>query len=373
MKNKTQKQHIIIIGAGVCGLAIGLELAKNNIHTTIYDKGEIGDGASNHSGGMLAAGIENEPSEASLWQLTRKSQEMWHDYAKEIETISGLNIDYRKEGTMMIATNQDDLKHVQFLYEYQQKLGVKLDFLSARDIQKQEPYLKTVGGMVCKDDHQVNSRLFIKALSTAFIKLGGRIHTHTPVSTIHTTNNTTTGIKLADGTIIEGDGVVVCAGVHSPLIKNIQTPLPVRPLKGQMLALQMDKNSPIINHVVWSPRSYLIPKSDGTLLIGATVEESGYNTENTAGGIYSLLESAWRCLPAVEDLPIKEMWASLRPTSQDDSPILGTLSPSNTYVATGHHRNGILLAPITAKIMADCILNNGKTAKEFASFSAERF
>jgi glycine oxidase len=146
----------------------------------------------------------------------------------------------------------------------------------------------------------------------------------------------------------------------------------VRPIKGQMLALRMDPAAPLLNHVVWAPGAYLVPRRDGRLLVGATVEEKGYDTALTAGGLLTLLEAAWRVVPAVEELPIDEMWVGHRPGSRDDAPILGEGPLAGLVYATGHHRNGILLTPITADAIAELVLD-GAADPAIRPFSIERF
>ena len=347
------KHHICIIGGGICGLAVAYALQQRGVHTTVFESASIGSGATDKSGGMLAGGIENEPSERNLWQLSQYAQSLWDTYARDLEHLSGVSIDYQTDGTMMVASTQDDLNTVRFLYEYQTKIGVEVEMLSARDIDKMEPHLKTVGGMWCKTDYQVHSVRLTTALATAIQKLGGDIFENTPVASIAHNNDSAHGVALADGTTHRCDSIVVCAGVHTPAILNPIMSVPIRPLKGQMLSLKMPHR--LINTVVWAPKTYLIPKLDGTLLIGATVEEQGFNDDNTAGGIYALLESAWRICPAIEDLAIDKIWVGHRPTARDDAPILGNTPLNNVYIASGHHRNGILLAPATGKIMADLI------------------
>ena len=147
---------------------------------------------------------------------------------------------------------------------------------------------------------------------------------------------------------------------------------PVRPVKGQMLALRMDPQTPLVRHVLCAPGVYLVPRRDGRLLVGATVEERGFDTTLTAGGILTLLEAAWRAVPAVEDLPIDELWVGHRPGSRDDAPILGPGPMASLIYATGHHRNGILLTPITADLIARLILD-GVTDPALAPFAIGRF
>jgi glycine oxidase len=146
----------------------------------------------------------------------------------------------------------------------------------------------------------------------------------------------------------------------------------VRPVKGQMLALRMDPGAPLLNHVVWMPKAYLVPRRDGRLLIGATVEERGFDDAITAGGIYGLLDAAWRAVPAIEELPIDEIWTGFRPGSRDDAPILGPSALDGLVLATGHHRNGILLTPITADAIAEHVLT-GRVPAAIRAFGPARF
>src|SRR5207248_10646381 len=147
---------------------------------------------------------------------------------------------------------------------------------------------------------------------------------------------------------------------------------PVRPIKGQMLAVQMDRAAPLLRHVLWLPRGYLVPRSDGRLLIGATVEERGFDTSLTAGGLLALIEGAWRAIPAIEELPVIETWVGFRPGSRDDAPMLGPSGLDGLVIATGHHRNGILLTPISAAVISAYILT-GQLPEIARPFSPERF
>jgi glycine oxidase len=168
--------------------------------------------------------------------------------------------------------------------------------------------------------------------------------------------------------------VVIAAGAWSRGIAGLPDALrpPVRPIKGQMLSLRMDAAAPLLNHVIWGPGIYLVPRRDGRLIAGATVEEKGFDTTLTAGGLLTLLEAAWRAVPAIEELPIDEMWVGHRPGSRDDAPILGPAAIDGLIYATGHHRNGILLAPVTADAIAGLVLD-GKLDPAVRPFGIERF
>src|SRR5262249_20204430 len=182
------------------------------------------------------------------------------------------------------------------------------------------------------------------------------------------------GVRLADGSEVTAGTVVIAAGAWSRGIGGVapaQRP-PVRPVKGQLLALRMDPAAPLIRHVIWAPNVYLVPRRDGRMILGATVEERGFDTSMTAGGILALLEAAWRVLPAIEELPVDEMWVGHRPGSRDDAPILGPGPVDGLVYATGHHRNGILLAPVTADAVARLVLD-GKTDPAIGPFGMDRF
>jgi glycine oxidase len=167
---------------------------------------------------------------------------------------------------------------------------------------------------------------------------------------------------------------VLAAGAWSREIGGIPPAYlpPVRPIKGQMLALQMDPAAPLLRHVVWLPRGYMVPRNDGRLVIGGTVEERGFDTSLTAGGILALLEGAWRAVPTIEELPIAETWVGFRPGSRDDAPMLGPSGIDGLVVATGHHRNGILLTPVTAALISAFVLT-GRLPENALPFSPERF
>jgi glycine oxidase len=179
---------------------------------------------------------------------------------------------------------------------------------------------------------------------------------------------------LSDGTEIAADAVVLAAGAWSRQVEGVGAEAlpPVRPIKGQMLALQMDAASPLIRHVIWGPNIYMVPRNDGRLILGATVEEKGFDTALTAGGVLALLEAAWRVVPAIEELPVAEMWVGHRPGSRDDAPILGPASVEGLVYATGHHRNGILLAPVTADAIA-ALVADGTVDEAIRPFGMERF
>jgi glycine oxidase len=325
---------------------------------------------------MLAGCAEAEPGDEALVTLGRVSQARWPAFAAELKQASGVDVGLRLEGTLVVALTSDDQARLSHQLTFQQKLGLPLQWISAAETRRREPHLagKLAGAVFSPKDTQVDNRKLAAALRIAAEAAGASIREHQEVKTISSDAGRVDGIVLADGTKVGADVVVLAAGAWSRSIDGLAPELrpPVRPIKGQMLALRMDPAAPLLTHVVWAPGAYLVPRLDGRLLVGATVEEKGYDTSLTAGGILTLLEAAWRVVPAVEELPIDEMWVGHRPGSRDDAPILGTGPIDGLIYATGHHRNGILLTPVTADAIAQLVLE-GAADPAIRPFGIERF
>lgn len=369
------KPSVAIIGGGVCGLGIGWRLAQAGCRVSVFERGQAGRGASWAAAGMLAANAETEPGEESLLPLTLASQKLWPGFAAELNAASGIDVEYRETGTLVAATNRDEAEQLRFTYEFQRDLGLAVEWLSGAEARKREPYLRSgiTGAVWAPEDHQVENRKLAEALQAAFAKTGGVLHENSPVTGIEVQADRAVGVRVGED-LHRADIVVLAAGSWSrdiPGLPDIALP-PVRPVKGQMLSLRMDPKAPLATSVLWAPKIYLVPRADGRLIVGATVEEKGYDPHMTAGGVLALLDAAWRAVPAIEELPIEEMWVGFRPTSRDDAPILGESGLDGLLVATGHHRNGILLAPITADAIARQILT-GRTLSEAAPFTLARF
>ena len=368
--------RVAIIGAGVIGLGIAWRLAARGASVAVFDRGAAGAGASHAAAGMLAACAEAEPGEEALVTLGRESQARWPAFAAELEQASGLDVGLRREGTLVVALTADDQARLNHQLVFQQALGLPLQWISAAETRRREPHLagKLAGAVFSPEDHQVDNRRLAAALRVAAEAAGASISEHRPVAAISWQDGRVDGIVLADGAKVTAETVVLAAGAWSRSIAGLAPELrpPVRPIKGQMLALRMDPAAPLLTHVVWAPGAYLVPRSDGRLLVGATVEERGYDTSLTAGGMLTLLEAAWRAVPAVEELPIDEMWVGHRPGSRDDAPILGAGAMDGLIYATGHHRNGILLTPITADAIARLVLD-GVVEPAIRPFDIERF
>lgn len=367
--------RVAIVGGGIIGLAVGWRLAQAGRAVDLFEKDRVGQGATRAAGGMLAASAEAEPGEDALIALNRQSQALWPDFARELVAASGIDIALRREGILNVALTGDDRRRLRAEFEHQQRHGLPTLWLTGAELREREPCLTpgASGAIYSPGDHQVENRLVAEALRVAFTRAGGRVHEGAAVERVLVENGAVRGLRVA-GAVHEAATVLLAAGAWSGAIEGLPDVArpPVRPVKGQMLAVRMPVDEPLLRHVVWAPGVYLIPRQDGRLLIGATVEERGFDTRITAGGLLSLLHSAWRALPGVEELPVDETWVGFRPGSRDDAPILGPGPVRGLVYATGHHRNGILLTPVTAELVSRFILT-GVEHVTLRSFGIGRF
>jgi glycine oxidase len=355
---------------------LGWRLARAGCKVDVFDKDEAGRGASWAAAGMLAAAAEAEPGEEPLLPLTLESQRLWPDFARELSAATGISCEYRDEGTLVVALNRDDAESLRHSYEFQRGLGLELDWLNAAEARRLEPHLRPgiAAAVFSRHDHQVENRALARALTAACRGAGVAIHEHCPVTEIVVDGGSARGVDTARGRE-SADVVVLAAGAWSREIGGIPAGFqpPVRPIKGQMLAVQMDTAAPLLRHVVWLPNGgYLVPRNDGRLIVGGTVEERGFDASITAGGLLTLIEAAWRAVPTIEELPIAETWVGFRPGSRDDAPMLGPSGVDGLVIATGHHRNGILLTPISAQVVSQYILS-GQLPEMARPFDPQRF
>ncbi len=365
---------VLIVGGGTIGLAIGFELVRRGTPTTIFEKDRAGRGTSYQAAGMLAPDAEIEFEERELYTFNRESLRRWPDFAKRVEAASGQSVDYRDEGTLIVADDRDAAEALERLYTFQQEQGLNVDWLTGEEAREIEPFVapRLSAAVFAPSDHQVDNRRLVDALRTAFEAEGGTLHEHTPVDAV-VPDAEAPAVRTADGERVAGERIVVAAGVWSRELDGLTPDAqpPVRPVKGQMI--QMRRTRPFdLQHVVRGPEAYLAPKSDGRVVMGATSEELGFDTTVTAGGLFDLLEGGWEVVPGIRDLPVDETWAGLRPASRDHAPLLGDTTAPGVAMATGHYRHGILLTPITAEEMARLICT-GETSDWLKPFSPRRF
>ena len=373
-------KKIIIIGGGVIGLGIGWQLAKAGAAVTIYERAEVGRAASWAAAGMLAPLAEAHSEEPELLKLGCESLDRYPQWTAELEADAEMSIGYRVEGTLIVGLEPDDTHQLRHIYEAQQHLRLDVNWLNGREARDIESALspRVTAAIHCASDYQVDNRRMVTALQRAYQASGGVLHEKSTIERVVINDGIATGVQAERG-FQKADSVILSAGCWSAQIPGIPDAIlpPVRPVKGQMLALQMEAGI-AINSVIRTVRArypvpvYLVPRADGRLIVGATSEEMGFDMRLTVGGVFELLRGAWEAVPGVYELPILETWAGLRPGSRDNAPILGKTPIENLIYATGHYRNGILLTPVTAYEIAKLILT-GETSEIIAPFQLDRF
>ena len=368
---------ILIIGGGIIGLSIAWRLIGIGKKVIIIDKKNLGKEASWAAAGMLSGRLDLKPCEKKLLPIFEKSHLAWPKFAEELENKSGKSIGYKKEGTLRVACDLHEEKKLKNNYDFLKNNKVNITWLSGDKIRDKEPYVSNnvLSGFFSPDDHHVNNRYILDALITILKKNKNNciFKENTEVEKIITNKNQVIGVKT-NNEIIKTKEIIVCSGAWTSKIKNIEIKeVPIRPVKGQMVCLKIPKNISLLKHILWRENVYLVPRNNSDLIIGATEEEMGYDKSLTVGGIYNLLKIAREVLPAIEDLSIVESWSGLRPTSRDDAPIIGPSKKLKGLIyATGHHKNGILLAPLTSSVIKNYYLN-GKIGNNFNNFKPGRF
>jgi glycine oxidase len=340
---------VAVTGAGVIGLSIAWRLALRGLSVAVFERATVGAGASLAAAGMLAAAAEHEPGGHDLLALARESQQQWPQFRAALEAQSGRSIDFRQDGTLVVALGRDEVERLRFRHDLHKRCGLATRWLGGAEVRALEPALRpsVSAGLHCADDHQVSPGLVMAALRAAFIAAGGLLFEHCAVIGVDLEGGRASGLVTERGACRAG-AVVLTAGAWTGDVLPPGLTVPVRPLKGQSLALRTTVDTGTLANIVWTEQIYMAPKSDGRLFIGATVEERGFDDSITAGGVYALLEGARRAVPFIEEMAIDAIWTGFRPSSIDDAPILGTTPVPGLVLATGHHRNGYLLAPVTA-------------------------
>lgn len=346
---------VIIVGGGIIGLTLARELRKQAASVLVVERGEPGGEASHAAGGMLANCGDATPS--VLQPLATASAQMYPEFVHELQDESGLNVDLRSDGTLLLPSAG---------HAYEKILGANPLPTPLGDL---EPALATEGRVAfLLRERSVCPRALTKAALKAARHRGVDISSGTRVLSIDLSAGRAIGVTT-DKTSYRAMKVVNCAGAWSGQIAPY--PIPTRPVKGQMVCFIMPSRE-LLRHVVRSPEIYLIPRSDGRLLAGATVEEAGFDKRIVPDTVQTLRHAAIALLPALKDARVLEDWAGLRPGTPDNLPILGATPIPGYYVATGHFRDGILLAPVTARTMTQ-VISDGEPEYDLAPFSTERF
>ncbi|MFF5341307.1 glycine oxidase ThiO [Streptomyces althioticus] len=375
----TRSADVLVVGGGIIGLVTAWRAAQAGLATTVVDP-HPGGGAARVAAGMLAAVTELHHGEQTLLGLNLASARRYPDFAAELSDCTGQDLGHRRCGTLAVALDADDRAHLRELHALHERSGLDSQWLTGRECRRLEPMLApgVRGGLRVDGDHQIDPRRLASALLTACERTGVTLH-RAWAERLVVTGDRATGVVTADGGELGAGQVVLAGGSWSGRLAGVPAEVlpPVRPVKGQVLRLTMpDRPEPFLSRtvraVVRGSHVYLVPRESGELVIGATSEEMGWDTTVTAGGVYELLRDAHDLVPGLTELPLTETLAGLRPASPDNAPLLGPTRLDGLLLATGHHRNGVLLAPVTGDAMAR-VLTTGELPDEALPFTPRRF
>ncbi|MFJ8543255.1 glycine oxidase ThiO [Streptomyces sp. NPDC093586] len=370
---------VLVVGGGIIGLVTAWRSAQRGLATALVDP-EPGGGAAQVAAGMLAAVTELHHGEQTLLALNLASARRYPEFAAELTDLTGHDLGYRRCGTLAVALDADDRAHLRELHALQERSGLDSEWLSGRECRRLEPMLApgVRGGLRVDGDHQIDPRRLAGALVAACERAGVVLH-RVWADRLTVAGDRATGVVTADGTALEAGQVVLAGGSLSGRLAGVPDAVlpPVRPVKGQVLRLTMPRtHGPLLSRtvraVVRGNPLYLVPRESGELVVGATSEELGWDTTVTAGGVYELLRDAHELVPGITELPLAETRAGLRPGSPDNAPLLGPAGLEGLLLATGHHRNGVLLTPVTGDVMAH-VLVTGELPEEARPFTPRRF
>jgi glycine oxidase len=363
MPNKLVSSHsapldVLVIGAGIIGLGVALRARTKGLSVSVLERDTVGRGASHVAAGMLAPVAEAEFGEAGrrLLELGLRSAEMWPEFAAELEEASGEEVGLRRTGTLVLARDEDEARELERQLAFRRSLGLRAERLLPSAAREREPALAPTVRLALEapEDHSVDPRLVLRALRRACEQAGVEVRERVAVRSVEldATGSRVTGVALRDGERVPAGQVVIAAGAWTEQVEGLppSARMPVRPVKGQILRLRDPAGPELLERVVRFEGGYLVPRGDGRYVLGATVEERGFELGATAGGVYELLRDAHELVPGVSELEIEELSVGLRPGTPDNAPAIGAGALAGLVWATGHHRNGILLAPLTAEL-----------------------
>jgi glycine oxidase len=341
------------VGGGVIGLAAAWRARQRGLDVVVVDRGDLGMGTSRAAAGMLAPVAEADAQERELLTANLESARRWPAFAHELADVTGLDVGYRTCGTLVLGRDRDEAEHVERERALRERLGLRVDRLLGSQARRLEPALAPALRLALElpDDHAVEPVKVVAALVEACRRSGVHLRP---------------GVAVDDLAALRAERVVVAAGAWSAALGDA----PVRPVKGQALRLRDPAGPGLCEHVLRFEGGYLVPRGDGRYYLGATVEEQGFDTSVTALGVYELLREAAEVLPGILELEIDEHFAGLRPGTPDNAPIVGVDPHDDRIVwATGHYRNGILLCPVTADLVASILTGEDGPA----AFRPDRF
>jgi glycine oxidase len=360
----------VIAGGGIIGAAIALELAEAGLRVGLFDAREPGREASWASAGMIAPAPEGAET-IPLVPLSMASVALYPEFVRNVEELSGMDAGYRKDGALEVAFDDESAEALLAGVALQHRLGLKAEVIRPEQARQMEPSLsgEIRAAAHREDEASVNARAFTWATLKAAQRKGVEIFAGNGAKALWNEGGRCKGL-LVDKGQVEAKWTVIAAGCFSARIDGVASYAPVFPAKGQMIALRCGAVE--ITHALWMGHSYLVPRNDGRIIAGATIERTGFDHNVTAGGVRTILNEVTRMVPALEKARIEETWAGLRPDSPDHLPIIGPTDVEGLLIATGHFRSGILWTPITARMIREWV-TTGKTSVDCGRLSPMRF
>lgn len=366
----------VIIGGGVIGLAIARALCRRGIERVVLiERGRLGMEASHAAAGMLAPQVEADGADDFL-ELASASRDLYPSLARELREETGIDIELETTGTLLLAFNERDEEEAQRRFDWQSRAGLSVEHLTAEEARRLEPCISPAlrGALRFPRDWQVENRRLLAALAAACDRLGVRLLTGTSAESLRLERGRVTSVETSRGRLSAPAVVVACGAWTSSLSLEDKHTASVRiePVRGQMLCFEANPRP--ARHVIYSPRGYIVPRLDGRLLAGSTTEHAGFDKSVTGRGLQVIMKQALEIAPGIGSLPVLDTWAGLRPRSLDDLPVLGmSAETSGLFYATGHYRNGILLAPITGELIAEQVAGGDGARAQMSAFSPDRF
>ncbi len=376
MPNRSSSFDVATVGGGVIGLSVAWRAAERGLRVIVLERGEPGRGTTSVAAGMLAPVSEATLTERALLALGLASARIYPGFVAELADASGLDPGYLRCGTLVAARDADEAEALERELAMRQSLGLAVRRVRASEARRLEPALAPALRLALDipDDHAIDPRKLTPALAEAVRRAGGTLRTGADVAEVAVSGGHVDGVRLVGGEHVSAEHVVVAAGPWSSKLGGIpdQARVPVHPVKGQILRLHDPTGPGMLTRVLRMRGGYLVPRGDGRYVLGATMEERGFDTTVTAGAAFELLRDATELVPGVAELVIDELSAGLRPGTPDNAPAIGPGAIPGLHWAAGHHRNGILLAAITAEILASAL--TGQEPPELAgAFAPQRF
>jgi len=367
---------VVVIGGGVIGLAVAWRAARAGLLVTVLERGRPGGETSHVAAGMLAPISEASLTERPGLALGLRSADAYQEFVAALSEASGQDLGYLRCGTLAVARDGDEAEALEREFEMRRGLGLEVRRLRASAARRIEPALAPALRLALEipGDHAIDPRRVTAALAEALERAGGVLRSGIEVTAVTVEDGRVAGVVLSGGEHLQVTQLVVAAGPWSGRLEGLPAAarLPIRPVKGQILRLHDPAGPGLLEHVLRTRDGYVVPRGDGRYVLGATMEERGFDTSVTAGAVFELLRDVIEIVPGFSELQIDECSAGLRPATPDGAPAIGAGAIPGLYWATGHHRNGILLAPLTAEVIVSSLLGEPLGA-ELASVAPTRF